>query len=226
MNEYRIKVTVRNNLLLSAIENAGYAGHGGLSRFAAAAGLHQNVVSSMLSMRQLPIGNEGEFSIAAKAIMETLGAAPTDLWTDRQLNTRLVRNTGQFTVTESALQAVLEDHQEAMALPDPHAAAEEKSIAGEVANILDTTKSLTAREAKVLRLRYGIGGCEEHTMQQIADIYGLSLERIRQIEAKALRKLRHPTNAVRFRSLDDSVANAVASFEKVGIDCTPDEDKA
>ena len=53
---------------------------------------------------------------------------------------------------------------------------------------------LTAREEKILKLHYGLDG-EHLTFAGIGDVYGVTRERIRQIEAKALRKMRHPTRA-------------------------------
>ena len=54
---------------------------------------------------------------------------------------------------------------------------------------------LTPREARVLRLRYGLDGNEAHTLKEMGEKLGLSRERIRQIEREALRKLRHPRHA-------------------------------
>jgi RNA polymerase primary sigma factor len=63
---------------------------------------------------------------------------------------------------------------------------------------------LTAREAKVLRMRFGIDMNTDHTLEEVGKQFDVTRERIRQIEAKALRKLRHPTRSERLRSfLDD-----------------------
>jgi RNA polymerase primary sigma factor len=61
--------------------------------------------------------------------------------------------------------------------------------------------SLTPREAKVLRMRFGIDMNSEHTLEEVGKQFDVTRERIRQIEAKALRKLRHPTRANYLRSL-------------------------
>lgn len=60
--------------------------------------------------------------------------------------------------------------------------------------------TLTAREAKVLRMRFGIGTNTDHTLEEVGKQFDVTRERIRQIEAKALRKLRHPTRAERLKS--------------------------
>jgi len=59
--------------------------------------------------------------------------------------------------------------------------------------------SLTPREQLILRLRYGLGGEEEHTLEQIGQSLGLSRERVRQLEARALKKLRETQPAQRLQ---------------------------
>lgn len=65
-------------------------------------------------------------------------------------------------------------------------------------------ESLTPREAKVLRMRFGIDMNTDHTLEEVGRQFDVTRERIRQIEAKALRKLRHPTRSDRLRSCLDS----------------------
>jgi len=62
---------------------------------------------------------------------------------------------------------------------------------------------LTAREAKVLRMRFGIDMNTDHTLEEVGKQFDVTRERIRQIEAKALRKLRHPTRSDYLRSFLD-----------------------
>jgi RNA polymerase primary sigma factor len=75
-------------------------------------------------------------------------------------------------------------------------------------SLMETTREilsgLTAREAKVLRMRFGIDMNTDHTLEEVGKQFDVTRERIRQIEAKALRKLRHPSRSDRLRSfLDD-----------------------
>ncbi|XZG69474.1 RNA polymerase sigma factor RpoD [Chitinibacteraceae bacterium HSL-7] len=67
--------------------------------------------------------------------------------------------------------------------------------------------SLTPREAKVLRMRFGIDMNTDHTLEEVGKQFDVTRERIRQIEAKALRKLRHPTRSERLKSFLESIAN-------------------
>jgi len=71
----------------------------------------------------------------------------------------------------------------------------------------DVLESLTPREAKVLRMRFGIDMNTDHTLEEVGKQFDVTRERIRQIEAKALRKLRHPTRSDRLRSFLDSEEN-------------------
>jgi RNA polymerase primary sigma factor len=85
-------------------------------------------------------------------------------------------------------------------IPSPADAAFESDLAQHLHALLET---LTPREQKVLRMRFGIEKKTEYTLEEVGHEFSLTRERIRQIEAKALRKLAHPTNAKRLRSLID-----------------------
>ena len=65
-------------------------------------------------------------------------------------------------------------------------------------------ESLTEREAKVLQMRFGIGMNTDHTLEEVGKQFDVTRERIRQIEAKALRKLRHPSRSEHLRSFLDT----------------------
>ena len=61
----------------------------------------------------------------------------------------------------------------------------------------ETLLTLSPREERVIRMRYGINGVGEHTLGEIGYIFNLSVERIRQIQVKAERKLKHPSRDLR-----------------------------
>ena len=64
----------------------------------------------------------------------------------------------------------------------------------------EALKSLTAREEKVLRMRFGLDEVKDHTLEEVGQEFDVTRERIRQIEAKALRKLRHPSRSKLLKS--------------------------
>lgn len=69
---------------------------------------------------------------------------------------------------------------------------------------LEVLDNLTPREEKVLRMRFGIGMNTDHTLEEVGKQFGVTRERIRQIEAKALRKLRHPSRSQKLKTFAES----------------------
>jgi RNA polymerase primary sigma factor len=95
---------------------------------------------------------------------------------------------------ESILGDLIEDRR----VGSPVDAVFESNVRGETAGML---KTLSPRQEKVIRLRFGIGCQREHTLEEIGQEFNLTRERIRQIEAKALRQLRAPERERRLRAL-------------------------
>ena len=91
----------------------------------------------------------------------------------------------------------LGDFIEDKAITSPSDVLINKNLAEQTRNVLAT---LTPREQKVLSMRFGIGEKRDHTLEEVGQDFDLTRERIRQIEAKALRKLRHPSRSKRLRS--------------------------
>ena len=91
-------------------------------------------------------------------------------------------------------------------IEDKNAVSPVEAVIG--GNLEDQTrrvlKTLTPREEKVLRMRFGIGEKSDHTLEEVGQDFEVTRERIRQIEAKALRKLRHPSRSKQLRSFMDS----------------------
>lgn len=190
MREYRVKVTVRNNLLLSAIENAGYKTQAEFARFA---GLTPSEVNALTAMRDAPINADGVFSPTAKTLMEVLGACPTDLWTEEQLTMSLRRNTVEKEMSREAVMMALDDNcQNRAQFKSGEELIEQEDLQQAMLEMLDT---LTPREAKVLKLRFGIETDNDQTLEQVGSMFKTSRENVRRIEAKALRKMRAPFRA-------------------------------
>ena len=189
MKAYRVKVSVRNNLLINAIEAAGYKS---VAEFERAAGLAPSTASNLVSMRNCPIGQNGEFGRVAKIIMEVLGAAPSDLWTEEQLMLKLRTNVGWREVDmdiESFKALAKQQGELAAALPSQ----EDVLLKIETAHVVDEllNKRVTSREQTVLREMMSDEGL---TLKEIGEKMGVSAERVRQLQMKALRKLRHPNS--------------------------------
>jgi RNA polymerase primary sigma factor len=84
----------------------------------------------------------------------------------------------------------------------PSDAAVSLNLAEQTRKVLAT---LTPREEKVLRMRFGIGEKADHTLEEVGQDFAVTRERIRQIEAKALRKLRHPTRSRKLKSFIEEI---------------------
>jgi DNA-binding CsgD family transcriptional regulator len=106
-------------------------------------------------------------------------------------------------------------------LPDPI----EEAMRNDLSRILnDCLDTLTPREAKVLRMRFGIDRDRDYTFDQIGQMFGVTKERVRQIEAKALRKMRHPARSQRILQAhsDCQPVKSEKELEELGINKLPD----
>jgi RNA polymerase sigma factor (sigma-70 family) len=165
-------------------------------------GLTAQEISSFVALRKAPINQDGEFCPNAKKIMEALGAAPSDLWTTEQLNMKLKRNTTQDLFSAPTIQAILGGNVAQLEgsvyeeSEKPEEVLNKKELKAELEKVLDT---LTPRETKILQLRFGLDECGEHTLEEIGDMLYIGKERVRQIEAKALRKMRDPSRSKAFK---------------------------
>jgi RNA polymerase primary sigma factor len=97
---------------------------------------------------------------------------------------------------DSSLGDFIEDQR----LPVPADAASDQLLKEQISAILDT---LNPRESRILQLRFGLRNERTHTLEEVGRKFGVTRERIRQIEAKALRKLRHPSRAKKLRDYLD-----------------------
>jgi RNA polymerase primary sigma factor len=83
----------------------------------------------------------------------------------------------------------------------PVLSASNEMLKDKIENVLGT---LTNREKEIVKLRYGIGNGYTYTLEEVGRIFNVTRERVRQIEAKALRKLKHPSRSRKLRSFLDN----------------------
>ena len=188
--EYRIKVSVRNNLILKAIEDRGYKS---VSEFCRLSDIDQSAVGSFVSFRKKPINKDGELIPSARLLANTLGVEPYDLWTEEQLYLCLDRNTAERSANAVDLASL--SHvigHETLEIETPEAIVARREGNAQIAKIVDT---LTAREARIVRLRFGIGRRDAMTLEQVGMVEGVTPERIRTIETKAIKKLKNSDRA-------------------------------
>lgn len=145
---------------------------------------------------------------AVQGLEQDLGRRPTPLEIAEEtgLNTNDVRWMLQVSQRPLSLDKPIGDEEEAselgsfiedQATPSPSQTAEHDLLREDLERML---RSLTPREVRVLRMRFGLGGDTDHTLKEVGEKLGVTRERVRQIERQALRKLRHPRHRRRLRS--------------------------
>jgi hypothetical protein len=194
VKEYRLDLKIRNNLILRLIEAAGFKTVGGFCRHhrfcAADVGALVNCRQNPLLSRNSSHGKAGEWCKAARDLAGALGVTPWDLFTADQVLHQLPMNKGSIELSEGDV-ALLASGGFVSALPSGDAEARadlDLAIEG-------VLRTLTPREAEVIRRRFGLDGKGGQFLDDVGRAFNLTRERIRQIESKALRKLRHPTRA-------------------------------
>jgi len=182
MKAFRLKVSIRNNLILTAMEEQGYKSIAELSR---AAGECAHYFAPLVAMKEAPISKGGSFTTPAKALMEVLGAAPSDLWTEQQLRLALKQNTAERAVDEHLVQHLLESQTQVTTLASPEDACLVSETAALVDSMLDT---LTPRNKQIMQLRF----YDDAHFSQVSDVFDLTFQRAQQLTERNLEKLRGP----------------------------------
>ena len=149
-----------------------------------------------------------------KQLLQELGREPSPDEIADELNLPVERVQSVLKASQNAVslqapvgddEASVGDFVEDTKAEDPSAITSHNLLKERLENVLTT---LTERERKVLELRFGLRDGYEHTLEEVGKQYQVTRERIRQIEAKALRKLRHPT---RVRHLEGFLETAEVS---------------
>ena len=144
----------------------------------------------------------------SRSFVQEFGREPTpeELADKMGVRVEVIRKVFEITKEPLSLETPVGDEGDTMLgdfigdtnLPSPAEVVLDADLAAQTQKLLQT---LTPREQKVLRMRFGIEEKAEHTLEEVGQEFSLTRERIRQIEAKALRKLAHPVHAKRLRSL-------------------------
>ena len=147
----------------------------------------------------------------SRALVQELGREPTSEEIAKRMDipvakVQSVRKVAQQPISletpigeeeDSHLGDFIEDRQEI----SPAEAVINLNLKEQTENVL---KTLTPREERVIKMRFGVGDGSEHTLEEVGQNFAVTRERIRQIEVKALRKLRHPSRSRRLRAFFDS----------------------
>ena len=182
MNDYRVKITIRNERLLAAMEGMGYKS---VAEFSRSQGLNGVKVNEIISGKITPLDREGNPKELTKEILEILNLTIEKAFTEKQLK-GFKKHTFEVKIEEEKLLQIISPakNQEIKVI--------EQEVKSKLSEILST---LTPREEKILRMRFGIGMNTDHTLEEVGRKFFVTRDRIRQIEARALRKLKHPSRS-------------------------------
>jgi len=198
MKDFRIEVKIRNNRIFSRIMKRW----GSIPLCATCTGLTYVSLVDYIGFKLNPILSPNirytkafyteikglPWKNSAVKIADTLGCDVLDLWPDEYF--REVRNNRYF------FEANKEDMLDLPIVDRKLLTAGSSVLEGfNVENINDVLSTIKDRERRVLELRFGLNGRRAYSLREIGAFEGVSRERIRQIETRALRKLRHPSRA-------------------------------
>ncbi len=151
-----------------------------------------------------------KFGRTSGSLVQKLGREPSAEEIGREMEVpvakvRELMKIAQYPVSLQAPVGKEEEGQLADLVPDNQAVSPVDSVlsANRSEKTAQALTSLTPREEKILRMRFGVGDDEEHTLEEVGRAFNVTRERIRQIEVTAMRKLRHPSRAARLKSLLD-----------------------
>lgn len=205
MNDYRVKITIRNEKLLAAMEGMGYKS---VAEFSRNQGLNGARVNEIINGKITPLDREGNPKELTKEILEILNLTIEKAFTEKQLK-GFKKHTFEVKIEEEKLLQII----------NPAENQEIKVIEQEVkSKLYEILSTLTPREEKILRMRFGIGMNTDHTLEEVGRKFFVTRDRIRQIEDKALRKLKHPTVARKLMEVGAQDAFTRVNFKKINSD--------
>lgn len=191
VKDYRVTIKVRNARIINAFaEKDEQVG----AIVAAKIGISYGKLLDLSNLKLSPIKKDGSLIPEVVKLCDYLNKVPTDLFSPDQIFP-LEKNTAEVDMTAEEVEILMFPASGGVNPETLLASNQSKTTLNEL------LESLTPRENKILKLRYGLD-CDEHTLESIGKMFNVSKDRIRQIEAKALRKLRDPSRSDQLRVTD------------------------
>jgi len=202
MKDYRLEIKIKNNYLYEKMQEYGISTASELARVV---GLGPSVIGDILNLKVTPYTNKGTVRSSIQCLCDFFSCNPEDLFPAQHIFDPL-------TVNQGAIQANIGELMSSNLLESAHNPDLLVEITEQKEAIEKTLDQLTLREKKVLELRFGLGEEAECTLKEVGIKLGVKAERIRQIEAKALRKLRHPNQRAAAATEDRDSIRAAATL--------------
>jgi len=180
MSDYRVKITIRNERILKLIEDKGFVS---VKSFADTYGLAYQQLGELIAGKVKPFTDKGKMHSICDKLLKVLDATLEDCFTERQLQ-GFNKRSFEIKVKENELRQIV----------NPTKNQEQKLIEQQAKNKIRYAieMGLKPREAAMLKMKFGFDDGHEHTLEEIAKIFSVSRERVRQIITKAQRKMKHP----------------------------------
>ncbi len=173
MKDYRVEIKIKNNLLYRAMIEEGFETAAELSR---ASGTSNSDVGAALALKKTLFGKKGEVRLVYQKLSVTLKRLPEDLVPEAHHHHALKKNKGAIEADIGDISYLL-----------PPSAPDQLCIENQMKEkINEALGKLTGRQQRVLEMRFGLKEHAPHILAEVAKKEGLSLERVRQIEKKAL----------------------------------------
>lgn len=192
MKDIRVNFKFRNNFILSMMEANGITSIAELcSKINESVGekdtkSRQSSLGLLINMRLAAKKKNGEWIPEALRLANFFKCMPEELFSSPQQQGSLLRNQAEAQLSFYEMQQLTTESP-----AQPEALLQAKEFRTLIHSLLS---ELPPRDQRVLKMRFGID-CDEHTLEQISALLNVNRERVRQIELRALRKLKHPANS-------------------------------
>jgi len=206
VSDYRVKITVSNARIRRAVDAAGYSSVAQMCKVNRI--IDVQAAFRLVNMKMSPLTKKGEWRKAVLDLADAVNMLPDDLFNERQKIISLGKNTSSKDITESEMIAIAEQYVQDDRLEDLRDNSAIREIAEEqVTKLLNNEilDSLSPQQREVLEMRFGFDGSPGRTLEEIGLKLGVHRERVRQIEAKALRRLRCGGTFKRMQELKELV---------------------